>query len=104
MEHWIWNSIRDEDVDVAAHIIHHYATAILTLLCKQRSKIKLYIWSPDQFIPERNRTDDNGHCWPDYAYLRGRAIDGAGLERIQVEPVAHVIRDFPESTIWCGPY
>ncbi|KAF2640521.1 hypothetical protein P280DRAFT_480057 [Massarina eburnea CBS 473.64] len=76
-------------IPIARACMKNIATEIMRYLAACGSPIKLFTMNPYRVFL-RPKPDLDGHTWPTYYYLRGRAFDGLGSEYVIVTPVPNI--------------
>jgi hypothetical protein len=79
--------------------MQRYAEQVMRYIAERGSKIKVLALAPYLNPAVQPEKDENGHCWPDYHYLRGRTTDVRGVEQVTALPIAQCALGMLESTI-----
>ncbi|KAF2826089.1 hypothetical protein CC86DRAFT_406389 [Ophiobolus disseminans] len=102
ISHWNRSPLPDDLEEVAAMVMQNVANRVLEFLAQGRLKIRVFGYSLTHWILSECNRDSNGHCWPEYVYLKGKIIDGIGVEHVVGTPVVNVSQEISGASIFSG--
>ncbi|KAH7411683.1 hypothetical protein DE146DRAFT_248946 [Phaeosphaeria sp. MPI-PUGE-AT-0046c] len=104
---WTDGRLPDMYVEVAAVALQNLATQVFRYLCEHGSRFRALAWKPlrrNHELDTDSIPDSNGHCWPAYAYYKGRVTDAQGVARVVAIPVSNYEGEMLESDIFDGRF